>query len=290
MIKFFRRIRYNLMEQNKTGKYFKYAIGEIALVVIGILIALQINNNNEAKKDRAFELKMLKELSIALKSDINYISNHAVGYRIAEVEKSVDYFNWTILRCLNILGTRFTMEYLDTIPKNVPIIIVSNHQSMWDIPPIIWYLRKLHPKFVSKIELGKGIPAISYNLRHGGSILIDRKNPKQALGEMMKFGKYLVEYNRSGVIFPEGTRSRDGKPKRFKTKGLKVLIEHTPNALVLPVTINNSWKTLRYGKFPLGIGAHLKFNVHSSLAVKDFTPEKLIELVEKQITEAITYD
>ena len=47
MIKFFRRIRYDLMEKNKTGKYLKYAIGEIVLVVIGILIALSINNWNE---------------------------------------------------------------------------------------------------------------------------------------------------------------------------------------------------------------------------------------------------
>ena len=55
MIKFFRKIRYNLMTQNKTAKYFKYAIGEIVLVVIGILIALQINNWNEERK------KSLKE-------------------------------------------------------------------------------------------------------------------------------------------------------------------------------------------------------------------------------------
>ena len=50
MIKFFRKIRYDLMEKNKTGKYFKYAIGEIILVVLGILIALQINNWNENRK------------------------------------------------------------------------------------------------------------------------------------------------------------------------------------------------------------------------------------------------
>lgn len=55
MIKFFRKIRYDLMEKNKTGKYFKYAIGEIVLVVIGILIALQINNWNENRKDRIAE-------------------------------------------------------------------------------------------------------------------------------------------------------------------------------------------------------------------------------------------
>ncbi|MFT4565988.1 MAG: hypothetical protein ACI9FN_000941 [Saprospiraceae bacterium] len=61
MIKFFREIRYDLMEKNKTGEYLKYAIGEIILVVIGILIALSINNQNEVRKDRKFETKALNE-------------------------------------------------------------------------------------------------------------------------------------------------------------------------------------------------------------------------------------
>ena len=60
MIKFFRKIRYDLMEKNKTGKYFKYAIGEIVLVVIGILIALQINNFNEQRKDSEKEQVVFK--------------------------------------------------------------------------------------------------------------------------------------------------------------------------------------------------------------------------------------
>ena len=55
MIKFFRKIRQNLLMENKTGKYFKYAIGEIILVVIGILIALQINNWNENRKNKIAE-------------------------------------------------------------------------------------------------------------------------------------------------------------------------------------------------------------------------------------------
>ena len=65
MIKFFRRIRFDLMEKNKTGKYFKYAIGEIVLVVIGILIAIQINIWNENRKASNEEIKILS----ALKSD-----------------------------------------------------------------------------------------------------------------------------------------------------------------------------------------------------------------------------
>lgn len=69
MIKFFRKIRYDQMRKNKTGKYFKYAIGEIVLVVIGILIALQINNWNSDRIDHIKEQNLLKEL----KSD--YLSN-----------------------------------------------------------------------------------------------------------------------------------------------------------------------------------------------------------------------
>jgi len=57
------------MEKNKTGKYFKYAIGEIILVVIGILIALQINNWNEKSKLKNEEIKLLKEIRSALISD-----------------------------------------------------------------------------------------------------------------------------------------------------------------------------------------------------------------------------
>jgi hypothetical protein len=66
MIKFFRKIRYDLMEKNKTGKYLKYAIGEIILVVIGILIALQINNWNENRKTQLVELELLENIQADL--------------------------------------------------------------------------------------------------------------------------------------------------------------------------------------------------------------------------------
>jgi len=79
MIKIFRKTRYDLMEKNKTGRYFKYAIGEILLVVIGILIALQINNWNESRKleQKKQELVLnlindFEENIIQLKSSIDY--------------------------------------------------------------------------------------------------------------------------------------------------------------------------------------------------------------------------
>jgi len=70
MIKFFRKIRYDLMETGKIGKYLKYAIGEILLVVIGILIALQINNWNERRRENLEEQRILSLLTKDLEKDI----------------------------------------------------------------------------------------------------------------------------------------------------------------------------------------------------------------------------
>lgn len=71
MMKFFRKIRQKLLQDNHFSKYLLYAIGEIALVVIGIVIALQINNWNENRKIRKLELTLLKELNENLESDIH---------------------------------------------------------------------------------------------------------------------------------------------------------------------------------------------------------------------------
>ena len=71
MIKFFRKIRYNLMEKNKTGKYFKYAIGEILLVVLGILIALQINNWNEKRLEANQEKITLSNLNEEFRDNLS---------------------------------------------------------------------------------------------------------------------------------------------------------------------------------------------------------------------------
>jgi len=148
-------------------------------------------------------------------------------------------------------------------------------------------MRKVHPKFVSKIELGKGIPGISYNLRHGGSALIDRKDAKQALSAIRQLGQYIETHKRSAVIFPEGTRSKTGKPRHFAENGLKILCKYAPSAYVVPVTINNSWKMTRWGSFPLGIGTKIKFTIHDPIPVKDMPFPILFEKTEQIITRSI---
>ncbi len=92
MIKFFRKIRYDLMERNKTGKYLKYAIGEIVLVVIGILIALSINNWNQ---QRILE-KQSQKVLLNLREEINESKTElerTTEFLKQRVDKRLEYLN-----------------------------------------------------------------------------------------------------------------------------------------------------------------------------------------------------
>lgn len=224
-------------------------------------------------------------LCLVIFHPIQWICINVFGYQAHK--KSVDYLNFFLVRCTNILGTTYTFKNSEVIPENVPIIFVANHQSLYDIVGIIWFLRKFHAKFVSKKELGKGIPSVSYNLRHGGSILIDRKDPKQAIPLIKGLSEYIETNNRSAVIFPEGTRSKNGKPKEFALSGLKILCKYAPSAYVVPISINNSWKMVKFGPFPMGLGNKLEFIIHKPIAVKDFTFDEIAAKTEETIVKSI---
>jgi 1-acyl-sn-glycerol-3-phosphate acyltransferase len=224
-------------------------------------------------------------LCLVIFHPIQWICLNVFGYQTHK--KSVDYLNFFLVRCTNILGTTYTFKNRELIPENAPIIFVANHQSLYDIIGIIWFLRKFHAKFVSKKELGKGIPSVSYNLRHGGSILIDRKDPKQAIPLIKGLSEYIETNNRSAVIFPEGTRSKTGKPKEFALSGIKILCKYAPSAYVVPISINNSWKMVKFGPFPMGLGNKLEFIIHNPISVKDFAFEEIASKTEETIVKSI---
>lgn len=191
------------------------------------------------------------------------------------------------MKSLFIIGNtvKYTKHY--PIPENTTIIFAANHQSMLDIPPMIWYFRKHHPKFVAKIELAKGTPSVSFNLKYGGAALIDRKDPKQALTEMQAFGKRIHDNTWSAAIFPEGTRSRTGVPKKFSLNGLKMLIRYNPEAYIVPVTINNSWKMYKYGKFPMGMFNRITIESFEPIPLKDADIPQVLADTERIIKEHV---
>lgn len=223
--------------------------------------------------------------TLALFHPIQWLCYNLFGYEAHK--RSVDALCFFLVANTYVLGTRYRIKNLDKIPTNVPLIFAANHQTVYDITTLGWFLRKVHPKFISKIELGKGIPSISYNLNHGGSVLIDRKDPKQALSAITKMARYIETYKRATIIFPEGTRSKTGRPKPFAENGLKILCKYAPSAFVVPVTINNSWKMTKWGFFPLGIGNKLEFIIHDPLPIKKMPFPEIFKKTEQTIIQAI---
>ena len=209
---------------------------------------------------------------------LQWLAFNLFGYRAHK--KVVDLMNFFLVKSFLLVGVRYKISGNSSLTTDEPTIIVSNHQSMFDIPPLIWYLRVLHPKFVAKKELSKGVPGISYNLRHGGSVLIDRKDRDSAVQQIKNMGDYIKEHNRSVVIFPEGTRSETGVPRKWKSGGLITLFEKVPTANILPVTIKGSWKVLRHKGWPIPFGTKIEVIVHDVMQVGDLDVKSFIESIQ----------
>jgi len=198
-------------------------------------------------------------------------------------KKSVDILNFFLTYCQLFLGSSVKFTNRNNIPTGRPVIFVANHQSMYDIPTLIWYLRAYHAKFISKIELTKGIPSISFNLKHGGGANIIRENKKQAIVELHKLGKRMLEKNWSTVLFPEGTRSKNGLIKPFQVGGMSTLLKTIPGVLVVPIAIENSWKLVQYGGFPLSAGEKLRWTVLEPIETEGQSVEEICLRAENAI-------
>lgn len=224
-------------------------------------------------------------LTLIIFHPIQIFCRHLVGKKMHA--KSVNLMNFFLLKCLWAAASRSSYTNSHNIPDDKAVIIVSNHQSMYDVVMIVWYMRKHAPQFISKMELGRGIPSISYNLRHGGSVLIDRKNSRQAIPALINFAKGLAVTKGTAVIFPEGTRSKDGSPRSFAPNGLKTLLKYMPDAVIVPVTVNNSWKLVRNGMFPIGIGNRLSLEVHKPITNREGNTDVLIKMIETSVVAGI---
>lgn len=207
------------------------------------------------------------------------------GYRAHK--NCVDVLNCCLLASYYVLGNTVRFTNKQQLPTDRPILFVANHQSMYDIPPLIFFLRKHHGKFISKIELAKGIPSISFNLRHGGAANIDRKDSKQSIGEILKLANNMKIKNWSAFIFPEGTRSKTGNIKPFNVGGAATILKKVSNVLVVPVAINNSWQMVRYGFFPLNTFTRMSWEVLSPIEPHGLTAEEVVGLAEARIRENV---
>lgn len=220
-------------------------------------------------------------LMLVIFHPIQWLCFHLGGYMAHK--RSVDILNFFLVGTYYLLGNSVTFTNKQNLPIGRPIIFIANHQSSFDIPPMIYFLRKYHGKFISKVELTRGVPSISYNLKVGGGANIDRKDPRQAITELSKFGTRMKENKWSAMIFPEGTRSKDGKVKPFQTAGVATLLKKCPEALLVPVAIKNSWKMICYGMFPLNPFVAMSWEVLEPIEPGKTPVDVLMKEVENRI-------
>src|SRR5258706_5883672 len=152
---------------------------------------------------------------------------------------------------LRLCGTVFALERDPAFRPRTAYVLVANHQSMLDIPILASFAFSNFPKYVANHELAHGIPSISFNLRHGGNTVIDRKNCEQAVAAIEALGRRAQARGVSVVIYPEGTRARDGEMGPFKPAGTLPLLAPPPSLALGPVPMDRSWELVRHGPRPV---------------------------------------
>ncbi len=144
-------------------------------------------------------------------------------------------------------GFRIGFENRSGEPLPERFLLLANHQSLLDIPITMGLLRSRRLRFVAKRELGLGIPLVSVLLRTEGHALIRRTgDAMRAMTTIDAFAKRCRSDNTCPVIFPEGTRSRDGEIGPFHTAGVRRVFEEESLPIVV-AAIEGGWRVARFG-------------------------------------------
>jgi 1-acyl-sn-glycerol-3-phosphate acyltransferase len=217
-----------------------------------------------------------------------------VAQRIARLfgtrpqEYVAGWVQWVLVKTFGICGTRLVVERDPAMKTWTPYIIVSNHQSMFDIAILGGLMQSNFPKYISKRSLGRWIPTVSYNLRAGGHVLIDRSDGAAALDAIRDLGRRVRDGAVSAMIFPEGTRARRGELGRFKQAGTLALLEEAPDTPVVPVTIDQSWRLLQHNYLPVPWGVRVRVHIGAPIARHpDEDRSALIERVRDEIAATL---
>jgi 1-acyl-sn-glycerol-3-phosphate acyltransferase len=211
---------------------------------------------------------------------------YAIGQRPQEYVAGA--LQWALVQAIRICGTRFVVERPPTVQPRASYIIVSNHQSMFDIPILGALFFSNFPKYISKKSLARGIPSVSYNLRKGGHVLIDRGDAPAAVAAIRELGQRVAAGRCSAMIFPEGTRARRGELGAFKPAGLVALLEEAPAAPLVPVAIDESWKLLKHNFLPVPWGVRVRVHVGAPIERRsDESRRSLVDRVRAEIDGAL---
>lgn len=146
-------------------------------------------------------------------------------------------------------GVKLHVTGLENIPSGGPVVFASNHASQFDIP-VLYLALGVQFRFLVKKELFS-IPLFGTAMRRAGYIPIDRSGGRAAVLSLKKAAQRIKE-GTSIVVFPEGTRSPDGRLQPFKAGGMQLAIQ--AGCPIVPVAISGSHEVLPKGSLTLKPG------------------------------------
>src|SRR5215204_4043981 len=176
-------------------------------------------------------------------------------------------WSWLILETT---GVRVEVEGLDQLDPSRSYIFAANHQSIYDIP-ILFASLPFQLRILAKESLGR-IPFMGWHLQRTGHVLVDRSKP--GAGVVKKMAR-LVEQGHSLIVFPEGTRSTDGRVARFKGGPFVIALQ---SALpVVPISVVGSRHVMFKGQLMVQPG-HVRVIVHPPIETRGVPKEAVREL------------
>ena len=182
---------------------------------------------------------------------------------------------WLIVKTT---GVRVRVAGLEHVDPSRSYVVAANHQSIYDIP-ILFTVLPLQLRIVAKDSLGR-IPFLGWHLQRTGHLLIDRKHPGAGILKRMAA---LVRAARSLIVFPEGTRSADGRVGRFK--GGIFLLAIDSSLPVLPISVARSRFVMAKGRLMV-CPEEVAVTVHAPMATTGISREQAREFAE-QVREVV---
>ena len=172
---------------------------------------------------------------------------------------------WSYL-ILKTTGVRVTLSGLERVPRETSYVFASNHQSIYDIPVLFWHL-DFQLRILAKASLG-AFPFLGWHLARTGHVLVDRKNPG---ADLFRQVRRLMASGHSLIVFPEGTRSPDGRLARFRAGTFMMAIE--AGLPVVPVAVDGTRFVMRKGRLMTCPG-DVRLTVLDPIPTAGYTPDQ----------------
>jgi 1-acyl-sn-glycerol-3-phosphate acyltransferase len=176
---------------------------------------------------------------------------------------------------LAMVGVRVEVSGIERLDPNQTYIFTPNHQSLIEVPLFVTYLGR-NPAYLGKKEVFK-YPVFGYGIRLIGVVPVDRSNSPAAV-ESAKLATENLRHGKSYVVYPEGTRSRDGHLLPFKKGAFMMAID--AGVPVVPVTVSGATKIMPKAQVKV-FPSTVRITIHEPISTAGYSKQNVVELMER---------